>query len=466
MLLTITNTRPPADDLGWLLHKNPARTQSFDLAFGQAHVFYPVNENEHCTAALMLDIDPVSLVKGRSQLLSDYVTDRPYVCSSFMSVALGRVFGTAMAGRCNDRPELVETVLPLTIELSPIACRCSDERVQALFEPLGYRTEIESETESEDYRYLRISGEKRLQDALRHIEVLIPVLDNRKHQFVGEEEVEKLIRRGEGWLQTHPLREWITRRYLQRRGPLTDMAITALKSADDEDTDGRSDAEPEPAATSDTPRREKPKPLHEQRIDWAAAMLEASGRTTVADLGCGDGRLLAQLLKQPQWRTITGIDPSTKALEIAQRRLTSGPTRRQPDRLKLLQGAATYRDDRLHGTEAVAIVEVIEHLEPWGLHALEQTVFGRLKPLILILTTPNREYNQLYEALNDTRLRHRDHRFEWTREEFRAWCKRVGAEHGYDVDLHGIGPEHEDHGHPTQAAVFRRTGSAPEVTAK
>ena len=239
MLLTITNTRPPATDLGWLLHKNPDKTQTFKLSFGEGHVFYPVATEERCTAALLLDIDPVSLVRGKSHTLGDYVTDRPYVCSSLMSVALGRIFGSAMNGRCNQRPELVEQDLQLEIGMTAVPCRCSLERVRALFEPLEYETAIEGREEDGHYRNITLRGEKRLQDVLRHVEVLIAVLDNRKHQFIGEAEVEKLMARGQGWLEQHPEREWIAKRYLQHRGPLTTMAINALKSGDDDTAERR-----------------------------------------------------------------------------------------------------------------------------------------------------------------------------------------------------------------------------------
>src|SRR6266513_5595642 len=124
MLLTITNTNWPATDLGYLLHKNPARVQSFALSFGSAHVFYPEVSAERCTAALLLDVDPVGLVRkprgtsGERHSLEQYVNDRPYVASSFMSVAIAQVFGSALAGRSKDRPDLAGTPLPLTARLA------------------------------------------------------------------------------------------------------------------------------------------------------------------------------------------------------------------------------------------------------------------------------------------------------------------------------------------------------------
>src|SRR5438552_4355579 len=118
MLLSITTTRPPATDLGFLLHKHPGRCQSFDLSFGQAHVFYPEANAERCTACLLLDIDPIGLVRNHRSgpddaTLARYVNDRPYVVSSFMSVAIARVFASALGGVSKERPELAGAAIPL-----------------------------------------------------------------------------------------------------------------------------------------------------------------------------------------------------------------------------------------------------------------------------------------------------------------------------------------------------------------
>src|ERR1700746_2724312 len=143
MLLTITTTHRPATDLGYLLHKNPANLHSFDLSFGKAHVFYPEAEPERCTAALLLDVDPVGLVRGKrgqheGGKLDQYVKDRPYVFSSFLSVARGRAFGTAMSGRSKGRQELADLPIPLTANLTVVACRAGEGLIRELFEPLGY----------------------------------------------------------------------------------------------------------------------------------------------------------------------------------------------------------------------------------------------------------------------------------------------------------------------------------------
>ena len=227
MLLTITNTQPPATDLGYLLHKHPDRFQEFDLSCGRAQVFYPEASLERCTAALLLEIDPVGLVRGRrgAHSWSQYVNDRPYVASSFLSVAIAQVFGSALAGRCKDRSQLVETALPLRARVTALPCKGGEVFLRQLFEPLGYTLTLERYHLDEKfpawgesiYFTVELQANVRLCDLLSHLYVLIPVLDDDKHYWVGDEEVDKLLRHGEGWLASHPERERIAQRYLKRQ---------------------------------------------------------------------------------------------------------------------------------------------------------------------------------------------------------------------------------------------------------
>ena len=129
---------------------------------------------------------------------------------------------------------------------------------------------------------------------------------------------------------------------------------------------------------------------------------------------------------------------------------------RQRARVDLWQGALTYRDRRLRDFDAVAVVEVIEHIDPPRLGAFEDALFGDARPRAAVVTTPNVEYNPLFEGMPQDRLRHKDHRFEWTRAEFGSWCEGVASRHGYSVRLTGIGPTDETMGSPTQMAVFTR----------
>ncbi|OLT25515.1 3' terminal RNA ribose 2'-O-methyltransferase Hen1 [Nocardiopsis sp. CNR-923] len=352
MLLTITTTATPATDLGFLLHKHPDRAQSFEQSFGTAHVFYPEASEERCTAALMLEVDPRSLLRSRTSVNTpDF----------------------ALAQYVNDRP---------------------------------------------------------------------------------------------GWLAAHPERGWITRRYLNRRDRYVRTALTRLAEADDRAADEEAD---DPASEERGPA------LAEQRAGAVLAVLEAEHATSVIDLGCGSGALLDRLVRDRALERITGVDVSTVSLERAHRRVcqgchpdgrgrhrplpgAAGGTREggRPARPELLVGSVVYRDARFAGHDAAVLMEVVEHLDPSRLPAMEESVFGAAQPRVVVVTTPNAEYNGHYEGLPEGAFRHADHRFEWTRAEFTAWAEGVASRRGYRVRFLPVGPEHPETGAPTQMGVFTR----------
>lgn len=467
MLLTITTTHRPATDLGYLLGKNPARLQSIELGFGRAHVCYPEASDERCTAALVLDVDPVGLVRrpdgDEGFVLGQYTNDRPYVASSLLAVAIGRAFGQALGGRSRDRQALADAAIELSAHLPVLPVSGGERLLRGLFEPLGYRVEATRHaldpvfTAWGDSPYYDVTLHHcvRLCDLLRHLTVLVPVLDDEKHYWVGDDEVDKLVRRGEGWLALHPLKEQITRRYLKHRRSLADEALRRL--GDDDVGEGvelePSDAAPRPLEDA----LETPLTLADARTDAVLDALRRHGARRVADLGCGEGRLLRALLRDPSFESILGMDVSMVALERASARLhldTMAPTQRA--RIELAHGSTTYRDARLSGFDALCLVEVIEHVDPSRLGALERVVFEFAAPRCVIVTTPNAEYNVRFAGLGPGQMRHGDHRFEWSRAEFGAWAHGVAARHGYAVELVGVGPVDADLGAPTQMGVFSR----------
>jgi len=467
MLLTLTTTHRPATDLGYLLHKHPDRFQSFELSFGQAHVHYPETSEDRCTACLLLDVDPVGIVRGKGSaegLLSQYVNDRPYVASSFLSVAISQVFGSALQGRCKDRPDLATTPIPLSARLDVLPVRGGEKFLRSVFEPLGYS--VESERHPLDERFpewgegpyfsVTIAKTATLSDLLTHLYVLVPVFDNQKHYFVGDDEMEKLLEKGQGWLGQHPEKEEITRRYLKFQPSLFREALARLvveeQPLEAEGDQGRPAEGAEDAL-------ERPLSLHEQRLGAVMAAIRAGGARRVLDLGCGEGKLLRELLKDKQFEEVVGLDVSIRSLETARDRLKlDRMPEKQAARLKLLHGSLIYRDRRLEGYDAAAVVEVVEHLDPPRLAAFERAVFEFARPKTVVLTTPNREYNVTWEDVGAEKLRHPDHRFEWTRREFRDWAEGIAGRFGYSVRLLPIGPEDGMLGSPTQMGVFEQIG--------
>ena len=457
MLLTISTTHPPATDLGFLLHKHPDRVQTFTVPFGDAHVFYPEAREDRCTAALLLDIDPVGLVRrgreARSFALAQYVNDRPYVASSFLSVAMVTVFKSAMAGTCKGREELAATAIPLEASLPVVPAEGGESLVRRLFEPLGYEVvvaPISLDPEfpawgSSRYVSLRLSRDVRLAELLNHLYVLLPVLDDDKHYWVDDAEIEKLMRRGEGWLAAHPERDVIVRRYLKKQARLFFPALAQLDDA------APPVDEPEPES-----RLEERVTLRDQRLGAVQSVLKASGARRVLDLGCGAGALLERLLRD-DYELIVGADVSVRALEQAARRLKLDDMHDvQRNRITLLHSPLTYRDKRLAGFDAAALVEVIEHLDQSRLSAAEQNVFGSARPGTVVVTTPNVEYNVRWESLSGGEFRHPDHRFEWTRAQFATWAQRVADTYGYSLRYLPVGPEDAVVGPPTQMGVFTR----------
>jgi 3' terminal RNA ribose 2'-O-methyltransferase Hen1 len=453
MLLSVTTTHRPAADLGYLLHKHPDRAQRFDVSTGTAHVFYPEVTEERTTATLLLEVDPVGLVRKGGDTLGQYVNDRPYAATSLLSVAIGKVFGTAMRGRCDPRPELAATPIPLEIHLPA----CPSTHAEQLFAPLGWTVAAAPipldpafpTWGDSPYADLRLTGTLRLADALTQLYVLLPVLDNAKHYWVAADEVDKLLRAGKNWLVTHPDRELITNRYLAHKRRFTAEALSRLTELDDR-----------PAEDAEEPEQPEREPsLAQLRREAIVNELRDLGVHRVVDLGCGEGRLLRELVTEPTFREIVGVEVAARPLRVAAGRVDRF-AERQRTRVTLHQGSATYADPRIAGFDAIVLSEVVEHVDPPRLPALAATVFGTAKPTHVLMTTPNAEYNVRWETLPAGKFRHPDHRFEWTRAELTAWAADVCATHGYEVRHVPVGPVDPEVGAPTQLAVFTRKTAA------
>ena len=508
-MLTITTTHEPATDLGYLLHKHPDRMQTFDLSFGEAHVFYPDADERRCTAALMLELDTIRLTRRGNQkvpqnstLLKDYVNDRAYAAGSQLSQALNHVYRTAMSGRCSERPELAKTPIPLEARVESLRAPKGSGLITALFEPLGYEVIVETPPmdpvfpgwgEGIHHNVTIRSESVTLSELLNHLYVLLPALDNEKHYWIGEDEVKKLLQHGGRWLAEHPLQNAIQNRYLGYRRTLIEKAEAdaprsveqdpagaemeetpetpenPLESLPDDPPEDSTEAAAETAAETaeettgeatgqqgdaGTARPteaalEKRLRLGELRIIAVLDEVRRSGAASVLDAGCGEGELLRRLADEPQVKRLTGID----VRQFALRRCWSRLSQTQKEKTNTLHGSLTYADPRLEGFEAAVAMEVVEHIDPERLEAFSAALLGIAHPGTIVMTTPNREYNVLFGNFHGG-FRHRDHRFEWTRAEFRDWAGAAALKHSYEVRFEGIGEEHPQHGHPTQMAVF------------
>lgn len=489
MLLTLTSTADPATDLGYLLHKHPDRVQTFDLPVGHAHVFYPEATDERCTVALLLEVDPIGLVRGRrfggeGFALSQYVNDRPYAASSMLAVALGRVFKTALQGRCAARPDLEAQALPLVVYVPALPCGGDPGLVERLFTPLGWAVSMVTSLLDPDlpewgcspFVDVTLTGDVVLSQALGHLYVLLPVLDGAKHYWVSNDEVDKLVRSAGGWLHDHPERDLVTRRYLAHQQRLVADATERLAALDDApdavivtDDGGAgpgSAAEPRIATSPEAAPPPPPPPpvavpLRQRRQKAVLTALRDVGARRVVDLGCGEGALLAGMLADPSFTELLGVDVSPRELDRATRRLgLDRLSDSQRARLTLRQSSLTYRDAALAGFDAAVLMEVVEHLDLDRLPALETNIFAHARPGAVVVTTPNADHNAHHERLAVGARRHADHRFEWGRAEFAEWAERVGRRFGYSCELRPVGDVHPQLGPPTQLALFRRDSGA------
>lgn len=262
---------------------------------------------------------------------------------------------------------------------------------------------------------------------------------------------QKLLARGAGWLEDHPAKDLITRRYLRHRGALARAALERLAP------ETREEAAPPERRTAPEDALEALLRLNDERLGAVVEALRSAGARVIADLGCGEGKLLYRLVRERWVERLYGLDPAARELEWAAKRLKLREHGGPPEgRVTLLHSSLTYRDRRWADADAAALVEVVEHIEPDRLPALERVVFGEAMTGTVVVTTPNADYNILLPGLAAGALRHPDHRFEWTRAEFRRWAARIGETYGYSAAFQDVGRVDPEFGAPTQMAVFSR----------
>lgn len=464
MLLTITTENERAEELSYLLHKSPDKLQSFDITGGKAHVFYPEYTKTKCSVSLLLEIDTIELIRNirlpdNGFMLKNYINDRPYVASSFTSHSIATVFSSAMNGKCSLKPELIEVEMSFEVNISLLKIKGGNsEWINRIFVPLGYEVEYKRHVLNENfpkwgesnYYSLKLKNKLTLQKLLSQLYVLLPVFDYEKHYFISTNEIDKLLEKGRDWLITHPEKEMITKRYLNNLKKYYNPALERLKD------DNEEDIYQEDLEKLNEAEIEKKLSLNKQRLKAVFDKVKDSGFNSIMDLGCGEGKLLKMLLKDSKFSKITGMDVSFSELQKAKDNLYyDNLSDKQKERINLFQGSLIYKDERLKNHQIATVIEVIEHIELDMLRSFEKILFSYLEPQMIVITTPNSEYNKKYEKLSQESFRHHDHRFEWNRKEFLEWLNYIKDKYNYGFEVFEIGDIDKELGSPTQMAVLK-----------
>ena len=447
MQLTIRGTGPDVQVISYLLAKNPNNLYERNVSGHLVRMFFSQFSQEEIEVTFFVTPDPIELSRNNSKTydITSYINDREFVVSSIFCTFLRTALGTALNGKPKEEFEpWVNHPFPLEFSFGPVASNLSDQIILDLFQPLGYEVEIRyGEVDySMDFkpkstaRFITINGSTTLQTGLRQLFVLIPVLDNYKHYYIDEQEVEKIERYGEGWLDKHPQRDFILRQALRFKEVYAPLANQTIQT------------EPETVI--------QPKVrLNELRYDKIIGKIDQLIRKeTIVDLGSGEGKLSEKLGFVTGVKEILAVEPSESATLKSLKRFEKVEKNENFIKPKQILGSLFYYDERLKNKDVLILCEVIEHIDEYRLPKIMRTILQGYQPGTLLITTPNQEYNKVYQM--DEEYRHPDHRFEWTREEFQKWCQLQNEKNEYDITFDGIGEGHELYGYPTQMCLFTR----------
>lgn len=450
MFLSISVPGPDATDLGFVLQKHPESVFRSEVSFGRVTGFYPRADADGCEFALVVEVDHVERVRGVSWDAGSagYIDPHPYAASSYLATAIPAALRSALNGKPARGPDeaaaarmagLAARDWDLAVRVCPVPA--SERAVAELFGPVGFEVETKALRSGHPMASpmldVVLRGKMPVSRALSALYVLLPVTDGKKHYFYTEQEAEKLLSKGEGWLAVHPRREAIVQRYLGRSRQIAAAASERLGNAPKA---GEVQPEKVPGPWSGS---------HALRHEAILRILGERGSRRIVDLGCSEGSLLEMICSMPLVEEAVGVDPSLSDLERAGKRC--GPKGR------VLQGSAIYVDSRLRGFDTVVMCEMIEHVDPSRVELVERAVFGTMRPDTVILTTPNRSFNEAF-GLPPGSFRHQDHRFEWTSTECSGWARRVAAQFGYSVEVTGVGGDHPEHGSISTLCVFTKDG--------
>ncbi|MGG3466792.1 3' terminal RNA ribose 2'-O-methyltransferase Hen1 [Neobacillus pocheonensis] len=444
MQLSLSVKGPGAEAVSYLLAKNPNNLYERSEKGLTVRLAYSTFSNDKVQVIIYVKPDPIELVKNSPDIydITHYINDREFAASSIFVSAIRKALGTALNGKPREEyAGWVEHSFEMEMAFGPVATDLRDEEIEALFKPIGYQVEIERGKsfirEKSSARIITIKGKQTVQRALRHVSILMPVMDNYKHYYIDEREIEKLDRYGEGWLNSHPLKSMILKRSLRFQNMISQSRFY------EKETKNLGDAKP-------TKIR-----LNELRYEAIVKHVNAlSNKATIVDLGAGEGKLSVLLGFVDGVKEIFSVEPSNKSRLRAMERFEQSKEKRGFLEPKSITGSLFYLDERLSNKDVIILCEVIEHIDEHRLPKIFETIFKDYRPGVLMVTTPNQEYNIVYEM--DEAMRHGDHRFEWTRAEFKERCEQWSSPFSYQLSFHGIGEEHPFYGHPTQMAIFTR----------
>lgn len=443
MLFKITTKNRDPNDLSFLLHKHHAKIHNVETRHGQAIVFFSEKSYDVTSCCVTMEIDSIGLTKrfdhGNGQIgLDAYVNDSPYSYSQIMNSAVRKVFGTTLTGVCKMKPELSSLEIDFEILLTPVRVPSKDLVVN-LFEPLGYDITMSDHSKyskNVDFGlnpYVSIKLKKKgvLSLILSHINVLLGAIDTRRVNEINDDEIESLVNRSISWINEHPKKEFLLQRLLKKKKHV--LAAKLMLDPNSEETKAEGEF---------APRRR----LNDDRHDKIVEIVKSLKPKKLLDLGCGEGNFLKKIANE-DIEKITGVDSFIEVLRWAKRK-TEGYKN-----INLVQSGLTYHDKRLQGYDTATLIEVIEHNDHERLKLIIDNIFGHMSLDNIIISTPNIEYNVIYNVIG---FRHNDHRFEMTRKEFNDWAENIGLTYKYFVSFDGAGEVSSDHGQPTQIAIFRK----------
>lgn len=442
MQLSMTVKGAGAEAVSYLIAKNPNNLYERDEKGFKVRLVYPQFTPDEVEFMIYVKPDPIDLVRNSPELydISHYINDREFAVSSLFVSTIRKALGTALNGKPQeDYVQWVGHLFEMEINFGPVATDLRDHELEDLFKPIGYNVEItrgiSTIREKSSARFIRLTGRQTIQNALKHVSILIPVIDNYKHYFIDEREIEKLDRYGEGWLENHPLKRFILKRTLRFQGLISQSKYYEKEPYKDQDN---------------LPKARLNDLRYEAIVNYVKTL---SNKETIVDLGAGEGKLSVQLGFIQGVKEILSVEPSNKYRVRAVDRFQQVNNEEFVEP-KSVSGSLFYFDSRLQNKDIIILCEVIEHINESRLPKIFETILKDYRPKVLIVTTPNQEYNAVYDM--DEAMRHHDHRFEWTREQFRQNVEIWVKDNPYQVTFQGIGEEKPVYGYPTQMAIIRR----------